>query len=127
MNKILLSNCAIDDRASNKALSELINLSLPDDYLSIFSDLNGWEGFIGDEYLILWKAEDLIKFNKEYLVDKYAPGIFLFGSDGGGEAFGFDTRSKPYKIIQIPFIGMELQEVSFFADSFTHFLEKMRV
>jgi hypothetical protein len=44
-------------------------------------------GFIGENYLMAWPVEDLIQFNKEYLVDEAAPELFLFGSSGGGEAF----------------------------------------
>ncbi|MHC6526848.1 SMI1/KNR4 family protein [Vibrio splendidus] len=125
--KALLDDFSFEGGASKDALSELDQLGLPDDFLSIFAELNGGEGFVGEEYLILWKAEELIPFNKEYEADKYAPGIFLFGSNGGGEGFGFDTRSKPYKIVEIPFIGMDLQYATPVAESFTHLLERMKV
>jgi hypothetical protein len=124
--KELLSDFSFTESALPDALSDLSGLGLPDDYLSILSELNGGEGFVGEEYLILWKAEELILFNKEYEADVYAPGIFLFGSNGGGEGFGFDTRSKPYKIVQIPFIGMDLHYATPIADSFIHFLERMK-
>ena len=45
-------------------------------------------------------------FNREYEVEKYAPGILLFGSDGGGDGYGFDTRSADMPIVCVPFIGM---------------------
>jgi len=47
--------------------------------------------------------------NKSYGVNDYAPGLFLFGSDGGGEAFAFDARSDAKPIVSVPFIGMELK------------------
>lgn len=125
--KDLLGNFSFGGRASSESLARLAELGLPDDFLSIFSELNGGEGFVGEEYLILWKAEELVPFNKEYEADKYAPGIFLFGSNGGGEGFGFDTRSKPYKVVEIPFVGMDLQYATLVADSFTHLLERMKV
>lgn len=124
--KELLNDFSFEESASKEVLSELDKLCLPDDYLSIFTKLNGGEGFIGKEYLILWKAEELIPFNREYEVDQYAPGIFLFGSNGGGEGFGFDTRSQPYEVVEIPFIGMDLKYAIPLADSFTHLLERMR-
>lgn len=124
--KELLNDFSFGESASKDALSDLSALKLPEDYLSIFTELNGGEGFVGAEYLILWKAEELAVFNKEYEVETYAPGIFLFGSNGGGEGFGFDTRSEPYKVVQIPFIGMDLQYASPVADSFTHLLERMK-
>jgi len=124
--KTLLGDFSFSGGASKDALSKLKTLNLPADFLSIYSGLNGGEGFVGEDYLILWKAEDLVTFNEEYEVVKYAPGIFLFGSNGGGEGFGFDTRSKLYTVVEIPFIGMDLQYVSLIADSFTQFLEKMK-
>ena len=66
-------------------LSSILGVDLPSDYLRFLRNHNGGEGFIGDNYLVLWKAEELADFNREYEVEKYAPGIFLFGSDGGGE------------------------------------------
>ncbi|MEM5552127.1 SMI1/KNR4 family protein [Pseudoalteromonas neustonica] len=125
--KAVLDDFSFDGGASKDTLAELEYLGLSDDFLSIFDELNGGEGFVGEEYLILWKAEELLPFNIEYEVDKYAPGIFLFGSNGGGEGFGFDTRSKPYKIVEIPFIGMDLQYATLVAESFTHLLERMKV
>ena len=45
----------------------------------------------GENYLMAWPVEDLIQSNKDYRVDKAAPGLFLFGPSGGGEA----SRSTP--------------------------------
>lgn len=124
--KLLFDDFSFGEEAPKDVLSQLDELCLPDDFLSFLSESNGGEGFVGDEYLILWKAEELTSFNKEYEVEKYAPGIFLFGSNGGGEGFGFDTRSQPYKVVEIPFIGMDLQYATIVADSFTHLLERMK-
>src|ERR1044072_7362040 len=66
-------------------------LRLPDDYARFLQQTNGGEGFLGNAYVILWRVEELIEMNKAYEVTEYAPGLFLFGSDGGGEAFAFDT------------------------------------
>lgn len=53
----------------------------------------------------------------------YAPGLFLFGSDGGGEAFAFDLRSNPPPVVSVPFVGMDLSLVEFVAVDFGAFLE----
>jgi len=124
--KTLLDDFSFEEGLSNDGLSNLNRLELPDDYLSVLSECNGGEGFIGDEYLILWKAEELVLLNQEYEVDKYAPEIFLFGSNGGGEGFGFDTRCEPYKIVAIPFIGMDVEYATPIANNFTHLLERMK-
>ena len=82
---------------------------LPRDYVRFLREHNGGEGFIGDNYLILWKAEELSTFNREYEVNQYAAGLLLFGSNGGGEGYGFDTRSPDMTIVRVPFIGMDLR------------------
>lgn len=102
----------------NEAIS-LLRVSLPSDYLQFLGDHNGGEGFLGDNYLILWRAEELYPFNLEYQVEQYAPGLLLFGSDGGGEGYGFDTRNETMPIIRVPFVGMELRYASNVCRSFT--------
>jgi hypothetical protein len=51
--------------------------------------------------------------------------LLLFGSDGGGQAFAFDTRSAANPIVCVPFVGMELKEALPIASSFTGFLEEL--
>ena len=89
-------------------LSSRLGVALPRDYLDFLRQHNGGEGFVGGHYIVFWKAEELADFNREYEVGKYAPGILLFGSNGGGEGYGFDTRSAAMPIVRVPFIGMEL-------------------
>jgi hypothetical protein len=89
-----------------EGLFDILGVSLPSDYLD-FRQHNGGEGFIGENYIVFWRAEELADFNREYEVDKYAPGILLFGGDGGGEGYGFDTQTEGMPIVRIPFIEME--------------------
>lgn len=108
----LLNEWQLYDGAPESAIrDEIVKIghSLPSDYVSFLNKHNGGEGFVDNDYLIIWKIEELSIFNLEYEVGKYAPGIFLFGSSGGGEAYGFDMRDPSMPIVRIPFIGMELQ------------------
>ncbi|HWV14979.1 MAG TPA: SMI1/KNR4 family protein, partial [Cellvibrio sp.] len=121
-----IGNCLIDwpfnDGASDFALQEFcssLHFSLPNDYVEFLRRSDGGEGFVNDNYLILWKLGELKVFNEEYEVDEYAPGIFLFGSNGGGEGYGFDLRSETMKIVSIPFIGMDLDCAIVVASDFT--------
>ncbi|HKD31414.1 MAG TPA: SMI1/KNR4 family protein [Xanthobacteraceae bacterium] len=95
-----------DDGVIGRSLAEL-GFALPNGYVDFLRKHNGLEGFIGDKYITLWKAKELIPFNREYEVDKYAPGILLFGSSGGGEGYGFDTQAAEMPIVRVPFIGMD--------------------
>ncbi|WP_053059952.1 MULTISPECIES: SMI1/KNR4 family protein [Burkholderia cepacia complex] len=125
MDSKRLANWHWNEGASNQAVSDLIALieiPLPDDYLTFLREHNGGEGFIDNEYLMLWRAEDIVTFNEEYEVAEYAPGLLLFGSNGGGEAYAFDTRVSPMQIVEVPFIGMDLADVIPIAGSLTTLL-----
>jgi cell wall assembly regulator SMI1 len=115
---------ATNDEAFVKAETEL-GWPLPSDYKEFLKKNNGGEGFIGENYLILWSIEELAQFNKEYQIEEYAPGLILFGSDGGGEGFAFDRRTLPATIVQVPFIGMELNYARLMAANFDEFLAKL--
>jgi hypothetical protein len=108
-----------------EGLSGSLGVSLPSDYLDFLRQHNGGEGFIGDNYIIFWRAEELVDFNREYEVDKYAPGILLFGSDGGGEGYGFDTQTDGMPIVSVPFIGMERRYAKPVAKNFPDLFAKL--
>jgi len=100
-------------------------IRLPQDYAVFLQAMDGGEGLIGNAYLILWRAGELLEMNQAYQVAEYAPGLFLFGSDGGGEAFAFDTHSDARPIVSVPFVGMELKAVRPVASNFKAFLEEL--
>jgi hypothetical protein len=101
-----------------------LSFVLPADYVCFLQQMNGGEGFLGDNaYLALWRVEELAERNAGYNVPYWAPDLFLFGSDGGGEAFAFDTRSSPPTIIAIPFITLDDCDAIAISTSFRRFLE----
>lgn len=95
---------------------------LPQDYLRFLRKHDGGEGSVGDNFLILWRIGELIRFNKEYEVSEYAPGILLFGSDGGGEGYGFNTNEPGWPVVRLPFIGMAPEYADEVADSFENLI-----
>jgi hypothetical protein len=86
-----------------------LTFTLPDDYLELQGYANGAEGFVGAAYLHLYPITELALLNKAYGVAEFAPGLWIFGSSGGGEAFAFDTNGDSVSIIQVPFIPMDTQ------------------
>ena len=119
------ANPAAGEQAIQGAEREC-GVQFPDDYRAFLAQFNGGEGFIGKHYLVLEKAEELMKFNRDLEVNEYAPGFFMFGSDGGGDGFAFDTRSSPYRVVIVPFIGMSIEDGIVVAESFLGLLEKMK-
>ena len=98
------------------------SFALPQAYSRFLGWSDGGEGFVGASYVILWRLEELLPFNADHGVAEFAPGLFLFGSDGGGEAFAFDARLAGRPIVSVPFIPMELAEARRLADDFDGFL-----
>jgi hypothetical protein len=118
-------NPAIAKDTLNTVIEDL-PVWLPNDYIEFLLVSNGGEGFLGENYVRLWKAEELRQNNLNYAVAEFAPQLFLFGSDGGGEAYAFDTSASPYKVVQVPFIGMGDPETSIqLGDSFKAFLTNL--
>lgn len=105
-------------------LAARLEVSLPQEYADFLKEHNGGEGFIGDNYIIFWKAEELAVFNTEYEVEQYAPGILLFASSGGGEGYGFDTEAAAMPIVRVPFVGMAREYAEPVAGGFPDFFRK---
>ena len=108
-----------------KSLEGALNFSFPTEYKEFLQTVGAGEGFVGNEYLIMWEASELIEFNEDYEVEKYASNLFLFGSNGGGEAFYFDKSSLSKEIGIVPFIGMSSNHTKAISTSFREFLEKL--
>lgn len=129
VSTISLSEFEANSPASSETVEstqQSLGLRLPDDYLKFMQGANGGEGSVGgDSFVMLWQLEELEEFNRDYEVAEYCSGILLFGSSGGGEAFGFDTRQSPWTVIQVPFVGMDESMIEKVGDSFTDFLERL--
>lgn len=99
---------------------------LPRDYVDFLRRSDGGEGFIGpNAYVIFWRLGELEEMNKAYQVSEYAPGLFVFGSDGGGEAFAFDNRTAEKQVVSVPFVGMELELAQKMGSTFSEFLREL--
>ena len=64
-------------------------------------------------------------FNRDYEVESYCPELLLFGSSGGGEAYAFDKRSLPWRVVEVPFVGMDYSLCKEIGGSFSEFIEAL--
>jgi hypothetical protein len=99
--------------------------TLPADYLAFLRRGGAGEGVIGKTYLVLWRAEELIERNRGYEVSIYTPGMVLFGSDGGGEAYGFDLRRNPAPVMMVAYDSMSWDESVEVGNTFAEFMERL--
>ena len=101
-------------------------MKLPGDYIAFLGCSDGAEGPIGSAgYLSLWSAEEIPNLNRTAAVDEFAPGLMVFGTDGGDTAYAFDFRGQAPCVAEVPMVGMSLEETRRIASSFTEFLELM--
>ena len=111
-------------KADFDGIAGQIDFAMPGDYAEFMMSYNGGEGFIGSNYLQLWKAQDIIALNEEYNVDEFAPGYFVFGSNGGGTAFAFHKQT--HIVVSFEFVGMLIaDEPRVLGETFVEFLESL--
>jgi len=128
MNRLLakLNQNAPAIAATIQDVEQQLGMKLPPEYTEFLKKANGGEGFIGHSaYVILWPAGEIASMNRAYEVQKCAPGLLVFGSDGGREAFGFDTRHQPWQVVQVPFVGMAWDVAHSVGETFREFLERL--
>lgn len=117
-----------EEPAGQKNIEDLIAKAvpgLPQEYIAFLQYSNGGCGSLGINpgWFQLWATEEVIEWNKDYLIDKYVPGYFGFGSNGGGEFFAFEIiQGEPWKIVMIPYIPMEATEAITIAKNFEEFI-----
>lgn len=126
VNKIasLLNNNHGVDSKDITVIEERFNAAFPKDYITLLKRSNGGEGYVGENYISLWKVEDLPALNEEYQIQKYLSEKFLgIGTDGGGICYGF-CLDKNYSIFKCPLGDLDINEVVIVAKSTKDFFKK---
>jgi len=100
-------------------------MPLPDGYTAFLQRANGGDGFIGERYVKLWRAEELIGMNCTYKVTQFFPDMFFIGTDGGGEGYAFKVSGNDAAVFEVPFVGQP-SDARMIADSFESFVSGAR-
>jgi hypothetical protein len=101
-----------------------LDVSFPEDYINFIIKSNGATGDVGGSYLQLWPIEDVLSRNTALGVAEYAQSLVLFGSDGGGLAYGFNYQSTPMTIVGVDYVSIGVDEDTVICGySFVEFLE----
>ena len=96
---------------------------LPAQYLDLAADIGGREGFFGDQYIRFYRLGELARLNQAYQIPTYNPELFIFASDGYGEAFAFCVARE--QIVKVPRIPIPTQNADVLANSFGEFIEML--
>ena len=97
----------------------------PADYRDFLLKQNGGEGWIGLNYAMLWRAEELMEKKETYRFSVLAPAVLAIGSNGGGEAYALDRRTTEPSFVLIPFMDVDFDVAIPIATSFPAFLERL--
>jgi len=111
------------------SIEEQLGIRFPPDYRELIQRHNGAEGPIGrSSYLQLWPIEDIPVLNKIARVSEFAPGLILFGSNGGSTSYAFDIRApRDIRFVQVPDIPLSMEEAEELGQSLRQFLERLFV
>ncbi len=97
-------------------------IPLPEEYISYIQNGGAVFGETDYEfggYFDLEPLELVQQYNTDIEIEQYAPDFIAFGSDGGGEAFVFDSKGAVYLL---PLIGMEQDQAVKIANSWKEFI-----
>jgi len=102
-------------------VEEQLHIVFPEDYLEFLKWSNGGEGYIGKNYVSLWKVEDLEVLNREYQIQTYlSKGYLGIGTDGGGICYGFYLE-KQFAIFKCSLGDLDINEITIVANSIKDF------
>jgi hypothetical protein len=88
-------------RANN---ASLLDDRSPNTYARFVRLTAGGFGWIRKDLLfVLWGEEEAAKLNLDYQIPQYLPGMYVVGSNAGGDAFVIDQQGR---ILSTPFVGM---------------------
>ncbi len=96
----------------------------PQELEQILNEYEGFSGLIGESYISIFTSNDLLKLNDEYEVEENIKEFCIFASNGGGKAFGF-FYTNPFRIMEIPFIGMRETDCIEICSNKNEFFEKL--
>lgn len=106
-------------------IEKLIGFKLPGDYLFFLKYYVGYENFIGNEFVRLWDADELIISNLKYDIFGSLHSIMGIGGNGGGEFIGIEKTELNLNLVLSPFLDFEKTNHIIIGNSFTDFLIRL--
>lgn len=103
-------NGASEDKLS--ALRAAAPEGLPSEYFDLLAQSNGGEGpFPVQPYsFVLSSADEALNDWTSGTFAEFFPGLFVFGTNGGGEAFAFDTTVAGTRVVYFDMTNTNLAE-----------------
>lgn len=96
----------------------------PSDYAEFLRRHDGGYGELAnDAFLRLYSIAEMKECQTGCAIDEFAPGYFIFATDGCGSFFAFDRRELPYKIMWCHFDSIGYEDSVYVADTLRELLK----
>jgi hypothetical protein len=99
---------------------EMLEISFPADYKNFLLHSDGFEGFIGDNYLRLIPVGYIYENTQDYCSESRPWAIYL-GTNAGGEMVVLDKRKEPCEFGMLPYLGDDEDFIAL-GDTFEKFI-----
>lgn len=110
-----------------ESIENRLGFTFPEDYKEYLLNYQGFEGSIGEEYVILWDLNDLLEQNEEYFILENLPATVGIGSNGAGELIALERKDEnEFRVVLTPFIDLSQEYHIHIGDSFTDFLQRLK-
>ncbi len=130
VNELLLQyNCPKRTEKAKTTIEQIqsfVHFNLPVDYLTFLQHYQGFEGFIGAEFVRLWDLDELIEANTDYQIFENLPNTLGIGGNGSSEFIAIEkTDDNSIRVVLSPFIDLDKQYHVEIGNSFTDFLLRL--
>jgi hypothetical protein len=101
--------------------------SIPRSYVEFLATRGALEVQVAEldsAFVLLWPLHEVLGLNQGYGFEEFAPELFGFGSDGGGELYAFDLRDL--RVGRVPAIPLERASFVTVAKDFEQFAAWLR-
>jgi len=118
-------NSNLLDQAVRASIQQICSSDLPADF-SRFLDLGvAFEGFVGPEYVVLYRGDDILEQNLFH--DKQdLPDTLIIGSNGSGEFIALEAiAGESWRVVLSPWIDLSREVHIKIGNSFTDFLVRL--
>jgi len=117
----LLKDVRLAPRGAPRA--RLDGSALPQDVKDLLAEHDGGSGTVGGQPLVLWSAAQIDEEGEAQEVTRATPGLLLFGTDGGGEGYGYLPRLRQGRYGRISLLAAGPHEFESLGDSLADLLQ----
>jgi len=106
-----------------KELESKLECALPQDYKDFLLTTNGFDGFIGDFYVVFESVDKISECTKD-TCSEFFPWSIYIGTNGNLEMFVMDKRTSPYTYGLLPFIASDNDFIPL-SNDFENFIKRL--